>query len=103
MKLDLIRLGEELSAENNAAVDLWSWLPSHTVVVDHHGDYATEHRPNNHDVMLEASMYLAHLTHPETPLTPEERKWFTLCPCGEYPEQREPRASCPCGTAHVPK
>jgi hypothetical protein len=87
VKLDLIRLGEQLAEENNTALDLWSWLPSHAIAVEHHGDYASEHRPSNRDVMMEASMYLAHLRRPEDALTTEERKWFTSCPCGEDHEQ----------------
>jgi hypothetical protein len=82
MKLDLIRLGEQLAKENNAAHDLWSWLPSHAIAVKHHRDYAAEHCPSNGDVMKEAAMYLGHLKHPEVALTLEEQVWFTRCPCG---------------------
>jgi len=83
IKLDLIQLGEELAEENNAAADLWSWLPSHAIAEKHHGDHADNYRPSNRDVMVEASMYLAHLRRPHVPLTPEEQKWFTRCPCAE--------------------
>ena len=82
-KLNLIQLGEELAEENNAAADLWSWLPSHAIALKHHGDYAANHCPSNRDVMVEASMYLAHLRQPDVPLTPEEQEWFTRCPCDE--------------------
>ena len=82
-KHDLIRLGEQLAEENNAAHDLWSWLPSHAIAEKHHGDYASEHCPSNGDVMKEAAMYLGHLKHPDVALTPEEQEWFTNCPCGE--------------------
>jgi hypothetical protein len=83
MKFDLIRLGEQLAAENNAAADLWTWLPSHAVAVERHGDYASSHCPGIRDVMLEAAMYLAHLKHPKAPLGPEEKEWFARCPCDE--------------------
>ncbi len=85
MKLaqELIRLGEQLAAENAAAADLWSWLPSHKIAEQHHGDYASEHGPSNQDVMVEAAMYLGHLKHPTIPLTPGEKEWFARCPCGE--------------------
>jgi len=88
VKLDLIRLGEQLAEENNAAHDLWSWLPSHVIAEKHHGDYASEHCPSNADVMKEAAMYLGHLKYPavtngEVALMPEEQEWFTRCPCGD--------------------
>lgn len=83
VKLDLIRLGAELAEENNASTDLWSWLPSHAIALKHHGDHAANYCPSNRDVMVEASMYLGHLKHPNVPLTPEEQEWFTSCPCGE--------------------
>jgi hypothetical protein len=82
-KYDLIALGQELSAEDDAASDLWTWLPSHKIAQKHHGDYAIEHRPTNADVMREAAMYFGHLKHPDTPLTAEEKEWFESCPCGE--------------------
>lgn len=83
MKLDLIHLGEQLADENAAAHDLWTWLPSHAVAKKHHGDYAAEHCPSNADVMREATNYIAHMRHPERPLTREEQEWFESCPCGE--------------------
>lgn len=83
LKRDLIRLGEQLAEENNAAADLWSWLPSHEIAEKHHGDYASEHCPSNRDVLMEAAMYLARLKRPEAPLSLEEQRWFTSCPCGE--------------------
>jgi len=80
---ELIQLGQQLEAANNAAHDLWTGLPSHTIAQKHHGDYALEHCPSNVDVMKEAAMYLCHLKHPENVLTPEEQEWFTRCPCDE--------------------
>ena len=84
MKLaqDLIQFGQQLAEENNAAYDLWTWLPSRTVAQKHHGDYAFEHRPSNKDVMHEASMFLEHLARDDKTLTTEEKEWFTRCPCG---------------------
>lgn len=85
MKLaqELIRFGEQLAAENTAASDLWSWLPSHKIATKHHGDHAGEHCPSVRDVMTEAAMYLAVLQDPPREYTPEEQEWFTRCPCGE--------------------
>jgi hypothetical protein len=81
---ELIRFGEQLTAENTAASDLWSWLPSHKVAVKHHGDYAHEHTPSNKDVMHEAALYIAQLLDgSQRDYTEEEKEWFTRCPCGE--------------------
>lgn len=82
-KSDLMRLGEQLNKESDAAHDLWTWLPSHKIAEKHHGDYASEHTPSVGDVLKEAAMYLGHLKHPDVALTPEEEEWFTSCPCGE--------------------
>jgi hypothetical protein len=65
VKGTLIRLGAQLAEENNAAADLWSWLPSHQVAEKHHGVYTSEHVPCNRDVLQEAVMYLIYLKHPE--------------------------------------
>ena len=86
MKLaqELINLGQQLEAENNAAHDLWTWLPSHKIAEKHHGDYASEHCPSNGDVMKEAAMYLK---RPEATLAIEKQEWFSRCPCGEDHEE----------------
>lgn len=80
-RADLIRLGQQLSDEDEAAADLWTWLPSHAVAEKHHGDYAIEHRPSLRDILVEAAMYLGHLKVC-TPLTPAEVEQFETCPCG---------------------
>jgi hypothetical protein len=75
-----------LDDEDNAACDLWSWLPSKAVAEKHHGDYYGNVRPSNADVMSEAAMLLAELRGSQR--TPEERaKWFERCPCGESHEE----------------
>jgi hypothetical protein len=85
MKLaeELIRFGQQLAEQNNAASDLWTWLPSHTTAKKHHGDHAYAHCPSNRDVMLEASLYLASMRRADKTMTVEEKEWFTRCPCGE--------------------
>ncbi len=92
MKLaqELIRFGEQLAAENAAAHDLWTWLPSYKVAERHHGDYASEHCPSNRDVMYEAALYLTNTSRCNTEMTTEEQEWFTRCPCGEYHEGATP-------------
>jgi len=79
----IINLGAQLSEERNAAHDLWTWLPTYRVAQKHHKDYASEFAPSVKDIMVEASMYFAHLKRPEVPLTPDEKEWFTRCPCDE--------------------
>jgi hypothetical protein len=85
MKLaqELIEFGQQLSAENDAAHDLWTWLPSYKLAQKHHGDYASSHRPSNRDVLVEAAMWIANTSRADTAMTPEEEEWFTRCPCGE--------------------
>jgi hypothetical protein len=83
---EIIRLGEQLAAEDNAAHDLWTWLPSHKVAERHHGDYADSVAPAVEDVLKEAAIYIHSLkrigsTSPED--VAEEREWFERCPCGE--------------------
>lgn len=68
---DFIRLGEQLSQERNAAYDLWTWLPSYKHAQAAFGDYASEHMPSVHDVMLEAATFFAHGMLP-TPAQIEE-------------------------------
>lgn len=88
MRQELIRFAQQLADEDSAAHDLWSWLPSHVVAKKHHGDYASEHRPSNQDVMVEAAMYIAHLKRPDVSLTQEEKDWFGVCPCGDEHEEK---------------
>lgn len=85
MKLaqELIEFGQQLAAENDAAHDLWTWLPSYKVAEKFHGDYAMEHRPSNRDVMIEAAVYLGRLKYPDAPLSLEESRRLVECPCGE--------------------
>jgi hypothetical protein len=82
LRRDLIQLGEQLAADENAAHDLWTWLPSHKVAQRYHGDYAAEHRPSIGDVLREAAAHLAALQYPDS-VKPSERRMFESCPCGE--------------------
>lgn len=79
----LISLGTQMSEERSAAGDLWTHLPSHKVAEKHHGDYAMEFAPAVKDIMIEASLYIHHLKHPERPLDQSDKEWFYTCPCGE--------------------
>lgn len=73
-KFDFISLGEQLSREENAAYDLWTWLPSYREAKKYHGDYADEQRPSTDWVMREASSYFADLKYGRL-------KSVYKCPC----------------------
>lgn len=79
---EIKRLAHQMEREDNAAHDLWTWLPSYAVATKGHGDYASNHRPSIADVMIEASTFISHGLHP----TAEERDQagdIYDCPCGE--------------------
>lgn len=99
---EIVRWAGELSAQSNAAYDLWTWLPSYRVATTHHGDRASAFRPPISEVMSEAAMYFAHMKAKggalataaggvavgeidSLALTDEEKEWFQRCPCGEVP------------------
>lgn len=89
-----IQLGASLSEEDNAAHDLWTWLPSHQVAQKHHGDQAGNHQPKVKDVLIEAAMYIAKLKRTAEPTkeeVAEERAWFAQCPCGDAHEGPDAR------------
>lgn len=80
----MISLGKQLEEQQNAAHDLWSWLPSYKVAEQHHGDYASNFQPSVKDVLTEAALYVACVKDgTQRDYNQEERDWFTRCPCGE--------------------
>ncbi len=87
-KGSIIRLGKQLEAENAAAFDLSTWLPSRQLCQMYHGDYADEFTPSNAVVMAESCTYisflLAALTMSESEIQRyEESEMWTQCWCGE--------------------
>lgn len=89
-RTDIIRLGEELAAEENAANDLWTWLPSYEVTKKHHRSDVLWARPSLADVLREAAMLLERLKKdPDLAATPDERYWFGRCACGNHCEKNE--------------
>lgn len=88
---EIQELAAQFDEEEDAASDLWSWLPSHKAAEACHGDYAHEFRPSISAIMIEAAMYLAFLTGYDKS---EEQKsgWFE-CPCGEC---EGPNTCCRC-------
>jgi hypothetical protein len=89
MRSVLIELGRQLDDEQNAAHDLWTWLPSYAVARKHHGDRGMSYCPSVRDVMHEAAMYLACESRDDKIMTDEEKEWLTRCPCGEDHEGKE--------------
>ena len=80
----MISLGKQLDEMQNAAHDLWTWLPSRKVAEKNHGDYADNFTPTVKDILVEAAMFVACLKDGTArDYTPEEREWFEKCPCGE--------------------
>jgi hypothetical protein len=80
-KSEIMSLARTLEEEDNAAHDLWSWLPSAKAAKACHGDYDSEFRPDNADVMREAAMYLAHLKGYDK--SADQREGWFECPCQE--------------------
>lgn len=94
VRRSLIDLGAQLQAEDEAAFQLWSWLPSYRAAEKAHGEHACEHRPSVRDVLAEAAEYLSHKMNP-TPEQVQEAGELYRCPCGEcgtgfQPVQQEP-------------
>jgi hypothetical protein len=84
LKDDIQRFAHELEAADNAASDLWTWLPSYKAAERAHGDYASEYQPDHATVMKEAAMLFAELKgfdHSDA----EIEEWFG-CPCQECEE-----------------
>lgn len=58
LKSEIRILSHQLDVEDEAAFNLWTWLPSYKDAKEKHGDYADEYRPTNADVMKEAAIYI---------------------------------------------
>lgn len=87
LRSDIKALAHQLEAEDNASYDLWTWLPSYKEAQKYHGDYASDHRPPNDDVMAEAAMRFAELINGSKPTADEQAEWYA-CPCGEPHEEK---------------
>jgi len=81
LRYGIQHLARELEQEDNAAHDLWSWLPTYKAAKACHGDYAFNVTPSVTDIMIEAAKYLSFLNGYDKE---EEKKggWFE-CPCQE--------------------
>jgi hypothetical protein len=84
---DLMRFAHELEQNDNAAFDLWTWLPSYKKAEDCLGDYSSEVRPSQYDIMREATHYIAHGCNPNQEQLDNDYQY--QCPCnGDCPKQR---------------
>lgn len=77
LRTEIQMLAKQLEEEDNAAFDLWTWLPSHEIASEHHGDYAAEFMPTIAEIMREAATHIHRLKTGAQALAPEP------CPCGE--------------------
>lgn len=84
---DLMRFAHELEQNDNAAFDLWTWLPSHKKAEDCLGDYYIEVQPSQNEIMKEARRYIAHGCNPTQEQLDNDYQY--QCPCnGDCPKQR---------------
>ena len=58
---EISALAFELEQENNSCYDLWTWLPSYEQETKEHGDYATNYKPTNNEIIQEATDYIINL------------------------------------------
>lgn len=79
LRKQFIELGYELARDQDAASDLWSWLPSHKAAESAYGDYASEHMPPLSDVMREAAIFLSHGMLPTDEQARQENEFYG-CP-----------------------
>lgn len=76
LKAAIQEFAHELDAQDNAAYDLWTWLPSCKAAQEHHGDYHAEFMPSLSEILIEAANYVADLVNGKIPAT-------AACPCDD--------------------
>lgn len=84
---EIMRFAHRLEQNDNAAFDLWTWLPSCKKAEKCLGDYYSEIRPPQYDIMREATQFIL------DKCAPDEEKLNThyeyQCPCnGECPKRQ---------------
>ena len=96
LKHDILRYARELEATDNAAFDLWSWLPSRMMATKAHGDHADQFQPSLPELLKEAASVLFLLkAGPDEPrgmnepfvsrLKEEDTREIFGCSCDECP------------------
>jgi hypothetical protein len=81
----IISLGRKLKGYNDAAYDLWTWLPSYRKAKKCLGDYACNIRPGHAEVMREACDFISDACDPSKERL--ESHYLYQCPCeGDCPK-----------------
>lgn len=88
LKAEIVQLAHTFERENDAAHDLWTWLPSHKEAEKHHGDYASEFIPSVADIMIEATLFISHKMDPTEEQRREAGEMYS-CPCGELHDEKD--------------
>jgi hypothetical protein len=91
---EMASLLRNLDAEDNAAFDLWTWLPSYKDATTHHGDYASEHKPSNADILREAALVFSLKKYTEQV---DIDSWWS-----RNKAEADSFFKCQCGEEHVP-
>jgi len=81
LRAEIQNLAHEFDAQDNAAFDLWTWLPSHREATKYHGDYASEFMPGIADIMIEASMVLCRMKNGNPVIDGDPNVDHFQCPC----------------------
>jgi hypothetical protein len=82
----IMDLARRFECEDEAAHDLWSWLPSEHFAKRGHGDYACNHQPSNAMLMREAGLVFSILRGYTDGLDSPEYLDAFKCPCEECPD-----------------
>lgn len=81
LQTQIMQMASELQAQEDAAWDLWTWLPSYQQALAGHGEHAAhEYRPQISDLLREATRYIADGCVPDLDNDYQGRY---CCTCGE--------------------
>lgn len=76
---ELLSFAHKIEKSNDAANDLWTWLPSYRKAKKCLGDYVCEVRPNNTEIMKEACDFIADSCNPDAERL--ESHYLYQCSC----------------------
>jgi hypothetical protein len=83
---ELLSFAHNIEKSNEAAYDLWTWLPSYRKAKNCLGDYACNVRPNTADIMREACDFIADACNPDAERLATHYLYECSC-CGDCPNQ----------------
>jgi hypothetical protein len=82
---ELTNFVHQVEKSNDAAYDLWTWLPSYRKAKKCLGDYSCNVRPTNSEVMKEACDFIADNCNPDAERL--NSHYLYQCPCnGDCPK-----------------